>query len=234
MTEHDDKLRETGRAQCRQFDLDLPAYLEGEEKAGVLAHARECSFCAVVLADLEQIRFSGHHLPLVEPPARVWANVRATLAEEGILHEQAPAWQRWYRRLPLFAESVPVGALAALAILALTLLTSQKGPENQGTMSSISGDQQIVTAGIWPADIDSGMTRTVEEMQEAFRGRQSSMEPSLRETYRKSLASLDASIEDCVRHCRRDPCDALARQYLARAYQSKADVLASALENSGH
>jgi hypothetical protein len=234
MTEHDDKLRETGRAQCRQFDRDLSAYLEGEEKAGVLTHARECPFCAVVLADLEQIRFSSHHLPLVDPPARVWANVRATLAEEGILHEQVPAWQRWYHRLPLFAESVPVGALAALAVLAIALLTSPISPDNQGTAASVSADQQIVTAGIWPAGIDSGMTRTVEEMQEAFRGRQSSMEPSLRETYRKSLASLDASIEDCIKHCRREPCDALARQYLARAYQSKADVLASALDSSDH
>ncbi|MFB3922859.1 MAG: hypothetical protein ACE145_14130 [Terriglobia bacterium] len=221
------------RPLCRQFDLDLPAYLEGEEKPAVLKHARECAFCAVILADLEQIRFASHHLPMQEPPARLWANVRATLAEEGILHEQAAAWRRWFQRLPLLAESVPVGALAGLAILAVTLLNSPQVIQNAGLSGSQASEATVVTAGILPVEIDSSLARTIEEMQAAYHGREDSLEPGVRETYRKSLASLDASIEECRRHCQRAPHDSLARQYLSRAYQSKAEVLASALEFSG-
>jgi hypothetical protein len=218
------------RAQCRQFDQDLPAYLEGVETPAVLKHVRECSSCAVTLADLEQIRFVSRHLPLEDPPARVWANIRARLAEEGILHEQVPAWHRWFNRLPLVSESVPVGALAGLAILALTLLNSPQGFESPGTLDALSGNPQVVTAGMMSADLDASMTRTLTEMEEAYLGRESSMEPTVKETYRRSLDCLDANIAECLKHCRRDPHDALARQYLSRAYQSKAEVLTSALE----
>ena len=230
MSGHEIKASEPARAGCRQFDQDLPACLEGAETPAVLKHARECSSCAVILADLEQIRFAGRHLALDEPAARVWANIRASLADEGILHEQVPAWQRWFRRLPLLAESVPVGALAGLAILALALMNSPQGVENKGLLTSQPADPQVFTAGILPVDIDSSMARTLQDMQTAYLGREESIEPGVREIYRKSLASLDASIEECRKHCRRDPHDSLARQYLANAYQSKAEVLAAALE----
>ena len=226
----DHKPPQPDRAQCRQFDQDLSACLEGVETPAVLKHARECSSCAVILADLEQIRFASRHLPLEEPPARVWANIRARLADEGILREQVPAWQRWLHRLPLLPESVPVGALAGLAILALALMNSPQGIENKGLLTSEPADQQVLTAGFLPVDIDSSMARTLQDMQTAYLGREESIEPGMRETYRKSLASLDASIDECLKHCRRDPHDSLARQYLTHAYQSKAEVLASALE----
>ena len=225
---------QSDRAPCRQFDADLLSYLEGAETPAVLQHARECSACAVILADLEQIRFASRRLSLEEPPARVWANVRAQLADEGILHEQVPAWQRWFHRLPLLAESVPVGALAGLAILALTLMNSPQGVENEGLLTSQAGGPQVFTAGVLPVGIDASMARTLQDMQAAYLGREESIEPGVREIYRKSLASLDASIEECLKHCRREPHDSLARQYLAHAYQSKAEVLASALEYNNH
>lgn len=230
MSGHDIKASEPDRTGCRQFDQDLPACLEGAETPAVLKHVRECSSCAVILADLEQIRFASRHLALHGPPARVWANIRARLAEEGIMHEQVPAWQRWFHRLPLLAESVPVGALAGLAILALTLMNSPQGVENEGLLTSQAGGPQVFTAGILPVDIDSSMARTIQDMQAAYLSREDSIEPGVREIYRKSLACLDASIEECRKHCRRDPHDSLARQYLAHAYQSKAEVLAAALE----
>jgi hypothetical protein len=136
MSGHDIKATEPARGGCRQFDQELPAYLEGLEAPAVLQHSRACSSCAVILADLEQIRFASRHLPLEEPPPRVWANIRSRLADEGILHEQVPAWQRWFYRLPLLAESVPVGALAGLAVLALTLMNSPQGSENQELSAS--------------------------------------------------------------------------------------------------
>lgn len=230
MSGHDIQASEPARAGCRQFDQDLPAYLDGAETPAVLKHARECSSCAVILADLEQLRFASRHLALDEPPARVWANIRARLADEGILHEQIPAWQRWLHRLPLLAESMPVGALAGLAIIALTLMNSPQSIENKGVLTSQPADGRVFTAGILPVDIDSSMARTLQDMQAAYLGREESIEPGVREIYRKSLASLDASIEECVKHCRREPRDSLARQYLAHAYQSKAEVLTAALE----
>jgi anti-sigma factor RsiW len=113
---------EAGGAACQQFDRHLAAYLEGEDGSEVLAHAQQCPYCGTLLADMEQIRFASRHLPLDEPPARVWANIRAALQAEGILREQVPAWYRRFPRLAILPRPVPLGAFACLALLALTFL----------------------------------------------------------------------------------------------------------------
>jgi hypothetical protein len=67
-------------------------------------------------------------------------------------------------------------------------------------------------------------------MELAYQAREGSLEPTLKATYNRSLETLDATILECIRQCKRDPGNALARQFLMHAYQSKAEVLASALE----
>ncbi len=221
------------RAGCRQFDLNLEAYLEGEARPKVAEHARECAYCAVMLADLEQIRFASRHLPLPEPSPRVWANIRASLAAEGIIREQIPAWRRWIPHLRLLQSPGPISALAGLAVLALTLLGLPEGFQILGPSDIPSGGETAtVTAAVLP-HMSSDLTRTLREMEAAYQARESSFEPALKESYKKSLDTLDATIEECARHCQREPGNALARQYLMHAYQSKAEVLASALESSG-
>jgi len=217
-------------AACRQFDLDLQSYLEGEDRPEVPAHARECAYCAVILADMEQLRVASRELPVGEPPARLWSNIRATLRAEGIIHDPAPAWSHWIPRL--FPSPAPVGALAGLAALALVLLLSPQNFEKSGTSNILSNGEPVTVAALMPTGVDVDMVRTVKEMEESYWSRESSVEPGLQETYKKSLETLDASIDECVLHCKREPSNALARHYLMLAYQSKAEVLASALEHS--
>jgi hypothetical protein len=221
------------RESCRQFDRDLPAYLEGEERPAVLTHAKECPYCAVVLADLEQIRFATHHLPQEEPPARLWAYIRANLVAEGIIREQVPAWQRWLPRPALFPRSAPLGALAALALFAATLLIPPRAVEGPGRPTALAGGGTMAAASVVSPGLDENLARTLSEMEKTYLAQEDSLEPTLKDTYRKSLDSLDACIQECLRHCQKEPGNALARQYLVRAYQTKAEVLASALEFSG-
>jgi hypothetical protein len=217
-------------AACRQFDLSLAAYLEGEDHPEVAAHARECASCAVILADVEQIRSTSRELPLEEPPARLWANIRVTLRAEGIIHEPAPAWRQWIPQF--FPRPAPLGALAGLATLALALLISPQNFEKPGASNMLSSGEPVTVAGLVPVGTDFDLVRTLKEMEQAYGSRESSVEPALQDTYRKSLEALDASIDECVRHCKREPGNTLARHYLMLAYQSKAEVLASALEYS--
>jgi hypothetical protein len=221
------------REACRQFDRDLPAYLEGEEIPAVPNHAKECPFCAVVLADLEQIRFATHHLPQEEPPARLWANIRANLEAEGIICEQIPAWQRWLPRPVFFPRSAPLGALAALALFSVTLLLPPRGI-NQADQPGAPGPAIKTTeASVVSMGLDENLVRTLSEMEKTYQAQEDLLEPTIKDSYRKSLHSLDTSIEECLRHCQKEPGNTLARQYLVRAYQTKAEVLASALEFSG-
>jgi hypothetical protein len=229
MSEPENSLAGPAGMECRAFDLDLAAYLEGEDKPGVPAHARACPFCGAVLADLEQIQGASRDLPLLEPPARLWANVRATLVSEGVIRDQVSAWERWIPRLTIVREPLPLGALAGLAVLALVLLNSPRGFETSPASGILPGGERIVAAGLVP-ELTPALAETVNQMELAYQAREGSLEPTLKATYNRSLETLDATILECIRQCKRDPGNALARQFLMHAYQSKAEVLASALE----
>jgi hypothetical protein len=229
MSEQENSMAGAARVACRAFDQELAAYLDGEDKPRVLAHAQECPFCGVVLADMEQIQRVSRDLPLLEPPSRLWANVRATLASEGVIHDPFPAWQRWIPRLTFVREPQPLGALAGLAVLALVLLNSPRSFETSSASGILPEGELVLAAGFVP-ELTPALADTVSQMEVAYQARESSLEPALKATYQRSLRTLDATIQECIRQCKREPGNALARQYLMHAYQSKAEVLASALE----
>ena len=218
------------RAACRQFDLDLLAYLEGEDRPVVPAHARECVYCGVLLADLEQATFASHHLPIEEPPARVWANIRARLASEGVIREQVSSWRRWLQHQILQPASAPAGALACLTILSIFLL----GPGDSSGLKRASGwlspgaAPAIATASV--LGMDKNLLQTLRQMEESYQALEVTLDPDLKTAYRQSLGTLDDCIRECLTHCQRQPTDALAHEYLLNAYRSKAQVLASALQ----
>src|SRR5271157_6012105 len=70
-------------AVCSRFDAELEAYLEGEARPFIASHARDCSSCGALLADLQSIRQAAQDLPLEGPSRLVWADLRARLEAEG-------------------------------------------------------------------------------------------------------------------------------------------------------
>ncbi|MGD0694586.1 MAG: hypothetical protein ABSB82_06990 [Terriglobia bacterium] len=226
---------DSARAACRQFDLDLPAYLEGEDRPRVASHAQECAFCGVVLADLELIRSRSSELLLEDPPARVWANLHATLAAEGYLREPQVVPQggmKWFPSLGefhLMRYAAPFAAMACL-ILAATLLTIRT---NQNHVSRTSSPQASVPVNAPEAAVNAGLVESVSAMEKSYREREKFLDPSIQASYRKGLKSLDDSIRECRDSLDKEPTDAVAREYLASAYQQKAAVLFAALEYDG-
>ncbi len=223
---------DSARAACRQFDLDLPAYLEGEDRPRVASHAQECAFCGVVLADLELIRWRSSELLLEDPPARVWANIRATLAAEGYLREPQVGWLKWLPSLGefhLMRYAAPFAAMACL-ILVATLLTIRT---NQDRVSRPSSPQESVPVNAPEAAVNAGLVESVSAMEKSYREREKFLDPAIQASYRKGLKSLDDSIRECRDSLDKEPTDAVAREYLASAYQQKAAVLFAALEYDG-
>jgi len=222
-----------GGPACRQFDRHLAAYLEGEDGPEVLGHAQQCPYCGTLLADMEQIRSASRRLPLDEPPARVWANIRAALRAEGILREQAPPWYRSFPRFAFLPGPVPLGAFACLVLLGLTLLVTSGGFGPNATLDLPSRGGTMIAAGVISPGLDEAMARTLCDMENAYLARENFLEPAVKTVYRRSLESLDASIQESLTYCQREPGNTLAQKYLVNAYKSKAEVLASALELGG-
>lgn len=226
--------RNTGHPspECREFEAHIASYLEGEEKCRIPAHAKLCSSCGALLADLESIRSAAANWPFESPSPRVWGNIRATLAEEGSFRERKGSWLRGSALRWLWASPVPAAALGLLVVLAVFLFSPGDLQRKMKTESAPT----LVAATAAPASlttVEANLARTVQQMEENYKAREALLDPSAKRTYNEGLTSLDSSIRECLSSLREHPNNNLVHQYLMRAYSEKADVLASALEYDG-
>jgi hypothetical protein len=219
------------RGACLDFETDLVAYLEGEHTPALLAHAKKCEFCGCLLADLQQIRDIGSEFELESPPAAVWPRVREALVREGIIKRPNRFWSRWLerRKVRLLRNPVPLGALAAAAIAAVILLTSPGNRTRPTDSQQPSVNATLVPEFVAPTDV-AQLKSTVQQLEVAYHANELQLEPSIKATYEKSLASLNDEIRECEDSVEQDPHNGLAREYLSTAYVQKAQLLQSALE----
>ncbi len=233
MSEESDPTIMPGKTGCRQLELELAAYLEGEDRPAVSAHARECPRCHAILADLEMIHNACRKLPLEEPPANLWAKVRSALAQERIFYERAGAWQRRFRLFDFLPKPAPVAALAVLTILAAILLVSPRAFNR--TVSSRGPAARVAAVEEMPPYLneENNLARAVKEMEKSYQAGQTSLDPAVKAVYEKGLESLDTSIDECRASVRQEPANNLAHEYLLTAYAQKAEVLAAALQFEG-
>lgn len=220
------------RDACEKFEANLAFYLEGDSDPEMLSHASECDFCRCLLADLDLIRKVSTELGMEEPPARVWANVRAVLIEEGIVHDPVSFWRRWVPRRgrSFVRHPAPLAAAAVAVVMAVVLfkapgylVRSGTPPANVIHMAVFSQDYMA------PRDISS-LRATIQQLEQAYQANETSLEPSMKATYQKSLDSLNDEIRECELSMKQQPENDLAREYLSTAYVQKAELLQSALE----
>ena len=219
-------------AACIRFDSELEAYLEGEARPFVSAHAQDCPFCRVLLSDLEQIRQAAREMPLEEPSPALWANVRARLDAEGFFLPQESGWGKLlaWRSLP---HPVPLGVLAGLVILGSVLTMPPSSTQHWDVPEVAATSPATVAAPAVTTKDESALAPLVDELERNYRANAASLAPDLRATYQKSLVSLDGSIQECLDSLQHEPGNTLAHDYLLTAYTRKAEMLASALEFEG-
>ncbi|MGH7969871.1 MAG: hypothetical protein ACREIC_14195 [Limisphaerales bacterium] len=217
---------------CQEFNLKLAAFLEGEASADVSTHAEQCSSCGSLLSDLQLIRTSAKEMPLESPSPRVWSNIRASLAQEGLIREQKSFWRKWVPSVTLVPRSATAAALAFALMLAVMMLF--KGDiQRDGSQKAASTPAVATALPVGLSAVQSNLVRTVKAMEENYKAREASLDPSAKQVYRAGLTSLDNSIHECLDSLHKQPHNILVREYLMQAYAQKADVLASALEYGG-
>lgn len=222
----------TGNSECQEFNASLGAFLDGEENPSIRRHAEHCSSCGSLLADLELIRSSAKDLPLESPSPRVWSNIRANLAEEGFFHNHESFWKKWVARISLVPSPAPVAALAFALVLAVVLV-SRGDLSRKMTPSPSPAPVATSVAPIGLSSVQANLIHTVQQMEESYRARQATLDPSAKQIYEQGLASLNNSIHECLDSLQKQPNNMLAREYLMQAYAQKAEILASALEYGG-
>lgn len=211
--------------QCR----DVEEVLEQEGLAplpeAVRGHVAGCRQCQGYLADLETIVSAAQELPAeVEPPSRVWVALRTQLELEGVIKEPAPApkaepvsWWSGFGQLfrSRALATLTVGAvLAAAAVLQLRQTPAPSEPDH-GMDSGI----EAIAKQVNQQEVDLRNTHLA--------GTSASPVDTALE---QNLKEIDDFIADCERHLKEAPRDELAREYLADAYQQKAELLAAMMD----
>jgi hypothetical protein len=228
----DERREQNGVIGCQEFGLKLAAFLEGEASADLSTHAEHCSACGSLLSDLQLIRASAKDMPLESPPPRIWSNIRASLAREGLIREQKSFWRKWVPSVSLVPRSATAAALAFALMLAVMMLF--KGDiQRNGSQRHASTPAVAAAVPVGLSAVQSNLVRTVEAMEVNYKSREGSLDPSAKQVYRAGLTSLDNSIHECLDSLHKQPHNILVREYLMQAYAQKAEVLASAMEYGG-
>jgi len=200
-------------------------------------HVAGCAACSSLLADFESIVAIASQLPSeVEPHSRVWVALRAQLVAEKIIKEpqtsvaaeKSPWWQGFgqlIRGRVLAVSAVAVVMIFAAGYLQLahrqisaplaeaTPVKSEPVLVEPFAAAAMSLDQEEQSLGPLQT-VSTGVTSA------------SPVDNSLRE----NLATLNAFIKECRKRLLEDPNDQVARDYLAAAYQQKAEILAAMME----
>ncbi|MGA2420415.1 MAG: anti-sigma factor [Candidatus Acidiferrum sp.] len=221
---------------------DVADVLEQEGLAPLPEPAREhvaaCPACQGLLADFGAIVGAAHELPAeAEPPARLWISLRAQLEAEGIIHEDspvavdariAPAASPWWHSLSRWFQGRALATAAVGLLIMAAGIAQLRQPVNLQTAPPSQAAEPAQTPDPLAA---SGAALTEQEhvlrsVQPAGTLASSPVDDSLQQ----NLQTLDAFIADCEHHLKTNPRDQLAREYLAGAYQQKAELLSEMLD----
>jgi ribosomal protein S15P/S13E len=205
-----------------------------------LAHLAECTDCQGFVADLNSIVAAARQIPAeVEPPARVWISLRNQLAAEGLIREHVvpseplapkPWWyahwshaQGWHG----FAGLLHGRVLATASVGLLILIAGAYQLRNTNVATTLP--QPVAEQREVPDDTGPILTQQENEMRSAETASTLSTSP-VDDSLQKDLHTLDAFIAECKLHLKANPRDQLTREYLDRAYQQKAELLAEMMD----
>jgi len=197
----------------------------------VRAHLSECRECRNFLADLTSIVDVARKMPSeIAPPERVWISLRAQLESEGIIKEPVLApdvvhasW--WHGFSDLFRSRALATATVGVLIAAAAVLQIS----NDNRVNEPSSLQPSVVA----LNDFSATRTTLNDQEPVARGMILASTSPVDASLRDNLQTVDDFIADCERRVKEEPQDDLAREYLANAYQQKAELLSTMMDRGG-
>ena len=209
--------------QCRDVEATFEQAGLAPLPEAARAHLVGCRHCQEFVADLTAIVTAAQELPSeVTPPARVWISLRAQLVEEGIIKEGvlAPGRERasWWRGISeLFRNRALATAAVGLVLVAAGVLQVR-----EPRMIPPAADDPIFDNAV-----------ALNEQEQDLANMQLAGTSPVDTSLRQSLRQVDEFIADCERRLKQEPQDALAREYLASAYQQKAELLSAMMDRGG-
>jgi hypothetical protein len=220
---------------CRDVEVVVEQEGLAPLPAEVSAHLSECRECRNFLADLTSIVDVARKMPSeIAPPERVWISLRAQLESEGIIKEPVlappfePAIERaswWQGFSDLFRSRALATATVGVLIAAAAVL--------QITSDNRVNEPSSLQPSVVALNDFTATRTTLNDQEPVARGMILASTSPVDASLRDNLQTVDDFIADCERRVREEPQDDLAREYLANAYQQKAELLSTMMDRGG-
>jgi hypothetical protein len=225
--------------QCKEVESVLEQDLIAPLPEEARAHVAGCTSCQNLVSDFNAIIAAAERMPAeIAPPEGVWLSLRAQLEAEGIIKEQpevvaverTPWWQSFASLLRGRTLATAGVGLLIVAAAIFQIRSSLTGPEHSATSRS-ENLAPIVTDPFAKTAADlSEQEHDLANIQRTSTGASRSVTSPLDASLQKNLRDLDEFIAECSRHLKEQPQDELAREYLAAAYQQKAELLSAMID----
>lgn len=205
--------------QCKDVEIVLEQEGLAPLPEAAKAHLAECSACQGLVADLTNIVATAHLLPPeTEPPAHVWISLRAQLEAEGIIKtpaEIARASAPWWQSIAaVFRTRAFATAAVGLFIVVAAGYQLRKPAESSLAQRDAFTDTALA----------------LNEQEHDLSNMQLAGNSPVDSSFRENLQTVDDFISECEQHLKEQPQDDLAREYLSRAYQQKAELLSAMMD----
>ena len=223
--------------QCKELENVLEQDQIAPLPEEARAHVATCVACQSLVADFNAILAAAERLPAeVAPPERVWISLRAQLEAEGIIREQihapAPEPSSFWQTLSALFRSRTLATVAVGLVIVLAAFFQNRSGQS-ANQSSLTTPSAVAPE---PSDPFASTTAALGEQERELinieRVGTTARKPAapVDASLQKNLRELDQFIAECNQHLKEQPQDELTREYLAAAYQQKAELLSAMID----
>lgn len=217
--------------RCADIQEEVSSWVDGEldpsRAETVEKHLESCALCAAFHQDLRSIRAGVNGLEPLDPPERLWTNLRFQLEAEGLIRSK-PRESFWAALLPKrLPDLKPAwsGAILALFLGIGSLLVydlTTRSPLVPVPAVSTS-HQEAVLEELRKAE--ANYRAAIEALSASSREKLESLDPVLAQVFHDNLATMDYYLNECKRAVENSPENPLAHRYLLAAYQKKVELM---------
>ena len=197
-------------------------------------HLGTCAACSAFFNELKSIKQSAQLLEPINPPERVWANLRSQLSAEGFICSK-PRRALFERILPNpFSSSKLVwnNAIFALFILVCFLIVYDyiKDPLVTINPTIVRSHEEELLDELKQAE--SNYRIAIEKLNVVAKNKIETLDPVLAKIFTDNLMTMDSILNKCKKALKNDPQNPLVHHYLLAAYKNKVDLMQALLTSS--
>lgn len=220
---------------CQEYQSFISLQMDGEMTPAEIVvaerHLEDCPRCRAVYTDLKKIVDESQQLPVFEPAARLWTNLRQQLETEQLIRPSKGWISIWMSGFQIHEWPKLAVATSLVAVLMLVSSIWVFRGIKIGTNPPLPKNAEEIQAANEVRQAEEHYLAAINSMAKITEARMEQMDPTLKGVLEDNLATIDYYIDKCRETVKNEPTNALAQRYLLEAYRKKVDLLESIVQS---